>query len=215
MIQAVIFDYDGVVVNTEMAWDRSDTEFLLRHGVPKDQIDPDLFKSKLAGYSLVEGVKVFQDMFGITGEPVELAEERQKIAYEITKKEIQFTKGFLDFFKTLKHLKTCVATSCDPSVFKAGEENLKIEELFNNKIYYIRDVGYKSKPSPDIFIYSAKQLGIDPESCVVIEDSPNGIRAAKTAGMKCIALATTFDKALLSEADVVVDKFSDIDLNNL
>lgn len=68
----------------------------------------------------------------------------------------------------------------------------------------------RKKPYPDIYLYTAEKLGIAADRCVVIEDSPAGIRAAKTAGMHCVGVASTFDTAHLTEADAVVPRLSEI-----
>ena len=74
----------------------------------------------------------------------------------------------------------------------------------------------KHKPDPTIFLEAAKQLGIDPEDCVVVEDAANGIEAAKRAGMKAVGLVTEFHTAEeLSQADLVIDKLADLKLEKL
>jgi len=65
-----------------------------------------------------------------------------------------------------------------------------------------------AKPDPEIFLKAAKALGYAPENCCVIEDSPAGVRAAKAAGMHCIAVTTTFSKSELSLAEAVIDDFT-------
>lgn len=89
---------------------------------------------------------------------------------------------------------------------------LHIRELFENNIFSIDDVGRRSKPDPAIFVYSAQQLGVPPEECIVLEDSPYGIEAARRAGMKCIALTTTLPREQLQAADQIVNFYTDIHL---
>jgi beta-phosphoglucomutase-like phosphatase (HAD superfamily) len=72
-------------------------------------------------------------------------------------------------------------------------------------------VGHRSKPNPDIFLHAASRLDAKPENCLVIEDAPHGVEAAKRAGMKCIALTTTYDRQILCNADLVVDSFAQIE----
>jgi beta-phosphoglucomutase len=73
----------------------------------------------------------------------------------------------------------------------------------------------ESKPSPQIHLLAAKKLKVTPSDCVVIEDSPLGIKAAKTAGMKCLAIANTHPRQELEEADRVVDSLENVDLISL
>ena len=74
---------------------------------------------------------------------------------------------------------------------------------------------HNSKPHPDIFLLAAKKLNLAPEDCIVIEDAASGVTAAKSAGMKCIAITTTHDKQQLQHADIVIDTFEEIDFEHL
>jgi beta-phosphoglucomutase family hydrolase len=73
----------------------------------------------------------------------------------------------------------------------------------------------ESKPSPQIYLLAAKKLEVAPNDCVVIEDSPLGVKAAKTAGMKCLAITNTHPRQKLEEADRVVDSLENVDLITL
>lgn len=73
----------------------------------------------------------------------------------------------------------------------------------------------ESKPSPQIYLLAAQKLGTGPSDCVVIEDSPQGVKAAKTAGMKCLAVANTHHQRELQEADTLVDSLEEVDLITL
>jgi HAD superfamily hydrolase (TIGR01509 family) len=73
----------------------------------------------------------------------------------------------------------------------------------------------ESKPSPQTYLLAAEKLGTTPSNCVVIEDSPLGVKAAKTAGMKCLAVTNTHHRQYLHEADRVVDSLEDVDLITL
>ena len=72
-----------------------------------------------------------------------------------------------------------------------------------------------NKPAPDIFLSAARKLGMAPAACAVLEDSFNGIRAAKAAGMRCVAVAQTFPASRLQEADVVRNSVADVQLEDL
>jgi beta-phosphoglucomutase-like phosphatase (HAD superfamily) len=79
-----------------------------------------------------------------------------------------------------------------------------------------RDVAH-GKPSPDIFLLAAQEVGVDPEHCVVVEDAPAGVRAAKSGGMRAIGIARLDDAAMLQEADadLVVETLDDVDVEGL
>ena len=121
--------------------------------------------------------------------------------------------GFREFFENIsdKYL-TCVATSIDTELLKIADEKLDLARYFPERIFTVADVGGKGKPAPDIFLYVARRIGVLPSDCMVIEDVPLGIEAAHRAGMKCIALTTTYKPDRLQEADYICQGFPDIKL---
>lgn len=211
MIKAIIFDADGVVIDSQPVYARGDRIFLDNHGVSATQKE---FEHLITGTSLETGVKIFQDQFGLKGDPRALLNDRIS-TFKTVYKDIPFVPGFLEFYKNIRNnYKTAIATSSNIDLFAIADSHLGLSKLFEGNIYYLKDVGNVSKPAPDIFLYAAKQLGVPPENCLVIEDAVNGIKAAKNAGMKCVGLATTHPRAILGEADVVVNKFEEINLSD-
>lgn len=77
------------------------------------------------------------------------------------------------------------------------------------------DMVQRQKPDPDIYLHAANVLGVPPERCIVVEDAINGIRAAKAAGMRCVAVTHSFELEYLFEADAVVPKTADLTLDRL
>jgi len=90
---------------------------------------------------------------------------------------------------------------------------LNLEGMFDC-IVFGQEVS-ESKPSPQIYLLAARELEVTPNDCLVIEDSPLGVKAAKTAGMKCLAIANTHPRQKLQEADKVADSLEDVDLITL
>jgi len=88
-----------------------------------------------------------------------------------------------------------------------------LEQIFDC-IVFGQEVS-ESKPSPEIYLVAAERLEVTPDDCVVIEDSPLGIQAAKTAGMKCLAITNTHPQEKLEQADKIVDSLEDVDLITL
>ena len=132
---------------------------------------------------------------------------------ELYTRDVRFMDGFPEFFEDVRgRYKTCVATSMSRDILEIADRRLGLSGLFGGRLYCIADVGDRSKPNPDLFLYAARQLASRPETCVVIEDSPLGVEAARRAGMKSIGLAGTYDRRMLVAADLVVDAFSEIDL---
>ena len=79
----------------------------------------------------------------------------------------------------------------------------------------MQHLAHLKNPDPELFLLAAERIGIEPSSCVVIEDTPNGIRAAKAAGANCIAVTNSVIAANLSEADLICDSLEHIKLDTI
>ena len=210
MIDTIIFDAEGIVIDTETIWDKGQAIFLQRRGFVYDR---ERIKPLLTGRTLAEGVEVMKQAYRFDGDTEALARERADIVRELFMHETTFIDGFLPFFATVRgRYKTCIATSMDQELLELVDQHLNLSALFENRIYTLDKVGFRSKPNPDIFLYAAQQLESSPENCVVIEDAPHGIDAAKRAGMCCIAISTTYDPGKLQQADLIVNAYTEIDL---
>ncbi|MBI4244323.1 MAG: HAD family phosphatase [Planctomycetes bacterium] len=213
MVNTIIFDLDGVIADSEALWDKGQHELFQRKGLVynKEQI-----RHLLMGKSLTDSVKLLQKVCGLTGDISDLVKEKKDIMTMLILNELKFVSGCIDFYDKIRvKYKTCIATALDRDLLKLYDDKLGLSKLFNSNIFSIADIGGISKPSPDIFLYAAKQLGSKPEDCVVLEDSPNGVEAAKAAGMWCIGITTSFRRDQISRADMVVNSFSEVDLTRL
>jgi beta-phosphoglucomutase-like phosphatase (HAD superfamily) len=210
-LQAILFDCDGVVLDSEVLWDRAEAEFLGRRGIAFDAART---KPLITGLGATASLLLLQEQYGIEGEVDALAQERLEIIRRLFEQEVRFTDGFLEFFaeRVQGRYATCIATSMTAELFAVADQRLGISRLFEGRIYFPSHVGGRAKPEPDLFLYAAAQLGAPPERCLVVEDSPRGIEAAHRAGMKVIGLATTHPKELIARADWVVGSFAEIDV---
>ena len=127
--------------------------------------------------------------------------------------QIELMPGFLDFFAKIKpKYKAAVATSSNIDLFNILDKKFSITQLFENHVYFLKDVNNVSKPEPDIFLYAAKMLATAPSESLVIEDAPLGIEAAKKAGMRSVGLTSSYPRETLAQATQIVDKFEEINL---
>lgn len=209
-VKVIIFDMDGVVVDSERLYDVADAEFFRRrHTVfEKDRIVP-----LVAGKSLMDSTAMIKDMYGFSGEVSALMDERRILIRESYGTAPAFIKDFPTFYQQVvgRGFATCIATASDDTLLALVDERLGLTRMFGEgRIFKISDVGNKSKPDPAIFLYAAAQMGAAPEECIVIEDAPHGVTAAKNAGMYCIALTTTRPREELGKADVIADSYEDI-----
>jgi len=208
-IQAIIFDAEGVVIDTEPLWDEAQRLLLERRGVAYDRAR---VKHLIAGKSAVDGIAILQRDFNIAGVPQELAKERNDTVRGLIAGRVQFIPGFPEFFARIQdRYKTCIATSMAPELLPLVNERLHLNDLFGDRIFSLADVGNRSKPDPALFLFAAQKLATPPAHCLVIEDSPNGIEAAKRAKMYCFGLATTFPPALLQDATEVVASYQELE----
>lgn len=208
-IKAIIFDAEGVVVDTEILWDKSQEVLLERRGL---EYDREYLKPKMAGQTLLEGAQLMVEYYRLDEDPQLIAQERKELIHDLFENEINYIDGFLQFMNSLKNteLPVSIATAMDKILMKKVEAKLKLSHIFGEHIYFIEDVGNKSKPAPDVFLLAANKMGINPSNCLVLEDAPHGIEAASRAGMQSIGITTTFSRTHLAEATFIADNFKEI-----
>ncbi len=213
VISAIIFDMDGVVIDSENIADIANEQFFTRRNVIYDRS----IKPQLTGRSLREGTQRLIEIYGFSGDTNDLTRERLDDRLRLYRDSLEFISGFEEFHSSLneREMVSCIATSSHQDLLKAADERLGLSAKFSGRVYASSIIKCRTKPAPDLFLYAAKMLDLLPERCVVIEDSPLGIDAAKAAGMRVVGLATTYTCNLLAHATTVVEKFSDIDLNSL
>ncbi|MBV8194131.1 MAG: HAD family phosphatase [Candidatus Dormibacteraeota bacterium] len=204
----MIFDAEGVVIDTEKAWDRGQHELLARRGITYDR---DEVKPLLTGRDLIEGTRLLKRTFHLRDTTADLVSERLRLVSGFFTSSVDFVPGFEDFYNVVSATyPTGLATALDPQLFELVDKKLSLRSRFHEHVITLTDVGHVSKPAPDLFLASARQLAVDPQQCLVIEDSPLGIEAAHRARMLAVGLTTTYDRHALAQADVVVQSFGDI-----
>jgi beta-phosphoglucomutase len=213
MIKAIIFDAEGIVVDTESIWDKEQTLFLSRRGVV---YQPDKVKYLVSGRSLKMSTEILFEIYGFQEKLEDAVNERKTTFQKFLEDEIEFICGFKDFFFKVKpYYKVCIATSLDVDNLTIIDKKLNLSSFFKENLFSINDVGQQSKPDPAIFLYAARKLKVEQSNCLVIEDSPSGIEAAKKAGMRCIALSTTYPRHRLTKADFIYSRYEQIPIDQL
>ncbi len=213
MIKAIIFDAEGIIFDTESIWDEEQTIFLSKRNILYKRQD---IKHLVSGRSLKESTQILINFYKVKGDLEELTHERKKVFQSMLPEKVSFVDGFKEFFYKVKpHFKICVATSLEKDSLSFINKKLDLHELFQGNIFCIDDIGGKSKPDPAIFHYAARKLETDASECLVIEDSPNGIKAANQAGMKCIGLCTTYSMDKIKDADYIYKTYKEIPLSKL
>lgn len=211
-MKAVIFDMDGVLIDSQPYHFKADIDTMAEYGVIKDQ----KFYEAFAGTLTDNRMRTLRDMFGLDVPAEELIEKREKMILDIMANEdIKPVSGIPELLRSIKALglKTAVASSSGIELIKLVLDRLGIAVYFDS-ITSGNDVK-RGKPSPDIFLLAAERIGAEPSECLVVEDSENGVRAAKAAGMKAIGYVNpTSGNQCLDMADAVTDDFRKVDIND-
>ncbi len=173
----IIFDCDGVLIDSEMLSNRSEVEVLKSFGIEFDLSD---YMARFVGKSTKDVLEGIESLHGI-----QLSESFWKSVEENTFKvfqaELKPIAGIFEFLDSIDKAK-CVASS---SSLNRLDMTLKVTRLFDRFSPYIFSAEQVNhgKPTPDLFLFAAKQMQVPPEQCLVIEDSPTGVRAGVAAGM--------------------------------
>lgn len=210
-MKAVIFDMDGVLVDSQPYHFKADIDTMAEYGVIKDQ----KFYESFAGTLTADRMRTLKEMFGLDAPVEEMTIKRENMILDIMGKEdIKPVLGIPEFLRSIKEkgLTTAVASSSDYKLINLILDRLKIAKYFDS-VTSGSDVK-RGKPSPDVFLLAAERIGIEPAECLVVEDSENGVKAAKAAGMKVLGyINPTSGKQDLSLADFITDDFKKISID--
>lgn len=206
MISTIIFDMNGVITDDE------DCHELATHQAFKSvglDITPELYRKFCLGRTDTSAFKDLMEVHRINGKSGDLIALKTSLYLQLIKNNLRIYPGVISLIDSL-HQKYILALTTS-STFE--EVETVIDELnLSNRFKVIvcsRDVTH-GKPHPEPYLLTAEKLGVDSKECVVIEDSENGVRSAKGAGMKCIAITNTEKPHNLHLADRIIEVYSEI-----
>lgn len=214
MIKAVIFDMDGVIIDSEPLWEKSTKTYFEKIGktFPTDESFGKFIDINFRGRRQKEVVAILKKKFKIKESFEDIMDLRIKILFDVFDKELKLMPGVLKLIKKFKgnDIPMVVASSSPPRVINYAMRKFELRKYFKKIIS--GDTAKRSKPAPDIFIKAAKEfINIKPEEILVIEDSYSGIVAAKRAKMKCLAIHHNYAaKKYFKKADMILDTFTKI-----
>jgi HAD superfamily hydrolase (TIGR01509 family) len=184
MMGLVIFDCDGVLVDSETISCRTETEFLRALGHP---IGFDEFCRRAVGRSRKDINAMLEQLWDRVL-PADYGEHVRLATMAAFEQELHPVPGIADVLEQLDEMPRCVASSSHPTRIARALELTGLDTFFGAHVFSASEVAH-GKPAPDLFLHAASRLGVEPTRCIVVEDSVPGVQAAKAAGM--IALGFT------------------------
>ena len=183
MIEAVVFDLDGVIVDTEQVWDDVREQLVRERGGRWHSGA----QAAMMGMSSPEWSRYLHDELGLADSPQELDHEVVRRMLERYRQLLPLIDGAVEAVHRLAvEFPLAVASSSNRPLIEAVLEGAGIAELFT-AVVSSEEVA-RGKPAPDVYVEAARRLGVTPVNCAAVEDSSNGIRSAHAAGMRVLAL---------------------------
>lgn len=213
--RALIFDMDGTIVDNMAFHTKSWITFFERRG---HAIDADAFFRATAGR---QGGEIIRSHFGehlLDDEVATLNHEKEAVYRELYAPHRKAVEGFEDLIADAKSqgIALAVGTAAPPANVEFTLDGLDLRRHFD-AIVGATDVA-RGKPHPDVFLEAAKRCGAEPADCIVFEDAPLGVEAARRAGMRAVVLTTTLPAEAFAEFDnviTIVSDFSQLSLDDL
>ena len=203
MIDAVVFDLDGLLLDSEQLWDEVREELAReRGGRWHEHAQPDMM-----GMSSPEWSRYMHDVIGLPEPPEEISAEVVRRMEQRYHERLPLLPGAREaVVRIAAHWPLGLASSSNRELIDLVLEQGDLARFFRATVSS-EEVEH-GKPAPDVYLEAARRLGIDPTRAIAVEDSHNGIRSAKAAGMRVIAIPNPHfppDEAALAQADVVLD----------
>ena len=208
MIEAVIFDLDGVLLDSEQVWDEAREQLAKeRGGRWHENAQRDMM-----GMSSLEWSRYMHDVIGLPEPPEEISREVVERMAKLYREHLPVVPGAREAVDRLAaRWPLGLASSSNRELIDLALELLGVEHLF--KATVSSEEAARGKPAPDVYLEAARRLGVEPTHAAAIEDSENGIRAAKAAGIRVIAIPNPhFPPAedALTQADVLLRSLDEL-----
>ena len=209
MKKAVLFDMDGVLIDTEKHYNAAWCQAATEAGFPFTREHALLLRSCEAK----EGEKLMQGIFGPSFDYYAIRERRRELVRErLAQYGLEKKPGVEETLRFLraKGIKTAVATATALDITKSHLTTIGVCDLFDS-IVSAKNVAH-GKPEPDVYLYACEQIGERPQDCMAVEDSPNGIMAAYRAGLRTVMVPdlTQPDEELTKYLYACVNSLSDL-----
>jgi sugar-phosphatase len=197
---AILFDLDGVLVDSTPSVSRQWSLW-----ARENNIDPDKAVQSVHGRPTIEGVRLLPPHLDAEAEAKKIEQSEMD-----DNEGVVVMPGAAKLLESLPTTRWCVVTS---GTRRLAFSRLKVGNLPVPEVLISADDVVNGKPDPEPYLKGASLLKMRPEECLVIEDAPAGIAAAHAAGMKVVALTTTYPAFALQEADAIVPAIVDVSVS--
>ena len=203
--RAVIFDMDGLLLDTETLWHGAEVELFRRHGGDFTWDD----KMAVMGTSFDQTAHYFSERLGASpAEGRALVAEMVEIMRESLTRQVEGRPGAIELVERLRgRIPLALASNSGRLLVDTALATAKLTDVFD-AVISSDDVAH-GKPAPDIYLLACERLGVSPAEALALEDSPTGIAAAKAAGLACIGVPQ-FAETDVSAADRVIDSLEEL-----
>jgi HAD superfamily hydrolase (TIGR01509 family) len=209
MLEAVVFDFDGLLADSEPLQIRAWQEFLSQfdHQL-EDSLINDMF-----GLRVRDSSQLVQERLKLPITPDEVMQGRDEIFLKLVESELPLMPGALELVTWLQMdtpFRLALATSGHRRYISAALNVTGLANAF--EVMVTGDDVERGKPHPDIYRAAAEGLRLDPSSCLALEDAPHGVRSARSAGMCCLAVPNEMTQSIpgLDEADAIVNDLHEV-----
>ncbi len=208
MIEAVVFDMDGVLLQSEEVWDTVRERYVRERGGRYDEE----IQRAMMGMSAPEWSRFLADEAGVDASPEQINDDVVGLMLEAYRRELPLVPGAVEVVGRLAaRFPLALASSSNRAIFEEALRLAGLTEAFQATVSS-EEVAH-GKPAPDVYLEAARRLGVAPENCAAVEDSHSGIRSAHAAGMRVIAIPNASyppDEEALALADVVLDSLDQL-----
>lgn len=203
--RAVVFDMDGLLLDTEVVWQAAEEQLFAAHGAVFTRED----KMAVIGTSFDLTARYFAERLG---QPPErgpaLVEEMVLAMYEALQVDVAGRPGAMELVARLRgRLPLALASNSPRRLVDAALATARLTDVFD--VIVTSDDVALSKPAPDIYLLVCRRLGVEPEHVLALEDSAAGVASAKAAGLACIAVPQ-FAETDVAAADRVIDSLEEL-----
>jgi beta-phosphoglucomutase family hydrolase len=201
----VLWDMDGVLVSTGEYHFQAWTKTLSAREIPfsREQFRTTFGMNNTGILQLLLGEDADRDLIA------EISDDKEENFRKAIKGQVQPLPGVRDWHRILQEwgVRQAIGSSAPRANIDALLDELSIHTYFDA---IVSGADLPGKPDPAVYLEAARQIGVPPKRCVVVEDAVAGVKAAKRGGMRCIAVTTTNPAHELQEADIVVERMSDV-----